>query len=57
MPGMILFLHAILIDRPAGFAMSAGHTVLVTNSGCEILSRVPVEYEVCRGSSWTVRSI
>ena len=57
MPGMILFLHAILIDRPAGFAMSAGHTVVVTNSGCEILSRVPVEYEVCRGSSWTVRSI
>ena len=57
LPGMVLFLHAILIDRPAGFAMSAGNTILMTSSGCEILSRAPVKYEVCHGSGWTMRSI
>lgn len=45
-PGMVLFLHAILIDRPAGYAMSAGHTVIVTENGREVLSRAPVEYAV-----------
>jgi Xaa-Pro aminopeptidase len=51
MPGMILFLHAILIDRPAGFAMSAGHTVLITERDCEVLSHAPLEYYVCSGGS------
>ena len=37
-PGMVLFLHAILVDTDAGLAMSAGHTVLVTASGRELLS-------------------
>jgi Xaa-Pro dipeptidase len=45
-PGMVLFMHAILIDRPAGYAMSAGHTVLITQTGCEVLSKVPVEYRI-----------
>lgn len=43
-PGMVLFLHAILIDRSKGFAMSAGHTVIITDKGCEVLSRAPLEY-------------
>jgi Xaa-Pro dipeptidase len=49
-PGMVLFMHAILIDRPAGFAMSAGHTVVINKTDCEVLSRVPLEYRVCRGT-------
>jgi Xaa-Pro dipeptidase len=51
-PGMILFLHAILIDPPAGFAMSAGHTVLIKEQGCEVLSHAPLEYRVCNGRGW-----
>ena len=51
-PGMILFMHAILIDRPAGFAMSAGHTVVINDTGCEVLSRVPLDYRVCCGIGW-----
>ena len=43
-PGMVLFLHAMLPDAERGLAMSAGYTILVTDSGCEILSRVPLEY-------------
>jgi Xaa-Pro dipeptidase len=39
-PGMVLFLHAILVDADAGLAMSAGHTVLVTKTGAEVLSRL-----------------
>jgi Xaa-Pro dipeptidase len=52
MPGMVLFLHAILIDRPAGFAMSGGHTVVINETGCEVLSRLPLEYRVCNGTGW-----
>jgi len=51
-PGMVLFMHAILIDRPAGFAMSAGHTVIIGEAGCEVLSRLPLEYRVCSGTGW-----
>lgn len=51
-PGMVIFMHAILIDRPAGYAMSAGHTVIVTETGREMLSRVPVEYRICDGTGW-----
>lgn len=38
-PGMIVFLHMILMDKPRNLAMCPGHTVLVTPSGCERLSR------------------
>ncbi len=37
-PGMILFMHAILIDRTNGNAMSAGWTTLITQPGCAVLS-------------------
>ncbi len=48
--GMVLFLHAILMDATTGYAMSAGYTVIVGKAGAEVLSKVPVEYAVCRGT-------
>jgi Xaa-Pro dipeptidase len=45
-PGMVLFMHAILIDRLVGFAMSAGHTVIITQTGCEVLSKVAPAYRM-----------
>jgi len=47
-PGMVLFLHAILVDAAAGLAMSAGHTVLVTVQGAEVLSRLAPAFELRR---------
>ncbi|MGE4014351.1 MAG: M24 family metallopeptidase, partial [Alphaproteobacteria bacterium] len=38
-PGMVFFLHMILMDSQAGLAMCPGWTVTVTESGCEPLSR------------------
>lgn len=38
-PGMVFFLHMILVDSDAGLAMCPGHSVAVGESGLEILSR------------------
>ncbi|HVM80013.1 MAG TPA: Xaa-Pro peptidase family protein [Stellaceae bacterium] len=46
-PGMVLFLHAILVDAPRNLAMSLGHTVAITETGSEALSRLKPEYTVC----------
>ena len=46
-PGMVLFLHAILVDAPRNLAMSLGHTVLIKQTGSEALSRLTPEYSVC----------
>jgi Xaa-Pro dipeptidase len=46
-PGMVLFLHAILVDAPSNLAMSLGHTIAITVNGPEILSRIQPEYHVC----------
>jgi Xaa-Pro dipeptidase len=46
--GMVLFLHAILVDAHAGQAMSLGHTILVTENGREVLSQLTPEYHICR---------
>ena len=46
-PGMVLFLHAILVDAPRNLAMSLGHTILITDKGAEALSRLAPEYSVC----------
>jgi len=46
-PGMVLFLHAILIDSDAELAMSLGHTIAITETGAEILSGLDPEYTVC----------
>ncbi len=45
--GMVLFLHAILIDADHDLAMSLGHTVVVGEHGAEVLSRLAPEYRVC----------
>jgi len=45
-PGMVLFLHAILIDAPNNLAMSLGHTIAITEQGAEVLSRLKPEYIV-----------
>lgn len=45
-PGMVLFLHAILIDAPQNLAMSLGQTIVVTPTGREVLSGLTPEYVV-----------
>jgi Xaa-Pro aminopeptidase len=47
-PGMVLFLHAILVDGRNNLAMSLGHTVLITETGSEPLSRFVPEFTVCQ---------
>jgi Xaa-Pro dipeptidase len=47
-PGMVLFLHAILVDAPNNRAMSLGHTVLMTDTGSESLSRFVPEFTLCQ---------
>jgi len=37
--GQVFFLHMVLMDSDAGLAMSLGHSVLVTETGVERLSR------------------
>ena len=37
-PGMVFFLHMILMDSESGNAMCPGWTVKVTDTGCETLS-------------------
>jgi Xaa-Pro dipeptidase len=38
-PGMVFFIHIIIFDAERGVAMTNGHTVLVTERGCEALSK------------------
>jgi Xaa-Pro dipeptidase len=38
-PGMVFFIHIILFDAESSVAMTSGHTVLVTDKGCEALSK------------------
>ena len=37
--GQVFFLHMILMDSDAGLAMCLGHSVMVTDTGVERLSR------------------
>ncbi len=46
-PGMVFFLHMILMDSEQERAMTLGHTVVVTPGGCEALSRHGVDLLVC----------
>jgi len=45
-PGMVFFLHMILMDSDSGAAMTLGRTSLVTEQGAECLSRMPLEMVV-----------
>ncbi|WP_395022183.1 M24 family metallopeptidase [Dongia sp.] len=38
-PGIVLFLHMILVDGATKLAMNPGQTVVVTETGCDVLSR------------------
>jgi len=45
-PGMVFFLHMILMDSETGTAMTLGRTSLVGATGAERLSRMPLEMVV-----------
>jgi Xaa-Pro dipeptidase len=47
-PDMVFFLHMILADSDAHRAMTLGHTVRVTDTGIERLSRAPLDLVVVR---------
>lgn len=49
-PGMVLFLHMILVDSDRGLAMTLGRTSLVTATGPESLSRLPLEVVIGAGA-------
>jgi Xaa-Pro dipeptidase len=36
---MVFFLHMILMDSGTNHAMCFGHTVVVTEAGCDVLSK------------------
>jgi Xaa-Pro dipeptidase len=40
-PNMVFFLHMILLDSDTGLSMSLGETAIVTETGCEPISRAP----------------
>ncbi|MEM7443648.1 MAG: Xaa-Pro peptidase family protein [Pseudomonadota bacterium] len=45
-PGMVFFVHIILFDSEAGLAATSGHTVKITETGNETLTKSPVEMVV-----------
>ncbi len=45
-PGMVFFPHVMLGDPDSGAAMGLGNSVLVTETGCEVLSRQGLELAV-----------
>jgi Xaa-Pro dipeptidase len=45
-PGMVFFLHMILMDSERGIAMCPGQTALVTERGAEVLSKRPLDLVV-----------
>ena len=45
-PNMVFFLHMILMDSETETAMCFGHTVQVTETGCEALSRMDLDLVV-----------
>ena len=44
-PGMVFFLHMILMDSDSGAAMCLGRSSVVTEAGAEGLSRLPTALE------------
>ncbi len=45
-PGMVIFVHIIIMDSDRGLAMCPGRTSLVTEGGAQPLSRLPLEFPV-----------
>ena len=44
--GMVFLLQAMYVDTVAGYAMSTGHTLVITEDGREVLSQLPQELPV-----------
>ncbi len=42
-PGNVFFIHIIIFDSERGLAMTSGHTLLVSERGCEPLSQRSTE--------------
>ena len=45
-PNMVIFMHMILLDSNTGLTMSMGETSLITETGCESLSKMPKDLVV-----------
>jgi Xaa-Pro dipeptidase len=45
-PGMVLFMHPILMDIDTSITMTTGYTVVVTEDGNEVLSKHPLDLVV-----------
>lgn len=45
-PGQVFFIHLIIFDSDSGLAMTSGQTVVVTQNGCEVLSKRSTELVV-----------
>lgn len=45
-PGMVFFLHMIILDDDSGLAATLGRTSLVTENGSEVLSTAPIDLVV-----------
>jgi Xaa-Pro dipeptidase len=48
-PNMVFFLHMILLNSDTGLSMSLGETAVITETGCEPISRAPRELLVAGG--------
>ena len=48
-PGTVFFLHMVVMKSAAERAMAVGQPVLVTEAGCERLSRLPLDLIVNNG--------
>jgi Xaa-Pro dipeptidase len=42
-PGMVLFPHVMLGDTESRTAVALGYTIMITETGCEVLSRHRLE--------------
>ena len=45
-PGMVFFPHVMLGDADKRLAIGVGYTIVITETGCEVLSKLPVELPV-----------
>jgi Xaa-Pro dipeptidase len=48
-PNMVFFLHMILLNGDTGLGMSLGETAIITETGCEPISRTPRDLLVAEG--------
>ncbi len=48
-PNMVFFLHMILLNSETGLSMSLGETAVITETGCEPISRAPRHLLVAGG--------